>query len=52
MNASHQPGLSDGGRVPRATPKVSFGDDDERTGVYRFSFEMHNLTDRGPRLTP
>ena len=27
------------------TPKVSFGDDDDRTGVYRFSFEIHNLTD-------
>lgn len=26
------------------TPKVSFGDDDERTGVYRFSFQMNNLT--------
>ncbi len=26
------------------TPKVSFGDDDERTGVYRFTFTMNNLT--------
>lgn len=24
------------------TPKVSFGDDPQRTGVYNFSFQMHN----------
>ena len=33
------------------TPKVSFGDDDERTGVYRFSFQMNNLTDRPQTYT-
>lgn len=28
------------------TPKVSLGDDDSRTGGYRFSFQLHNLTDQ------
>ncbi|MGM9641314.1 MAG: S8 family serine peptidase [Faecousia sp.] len=28
------------------TPKISFGDDDARTGVYRFSFDVNNLTDK------
>ncbi|MGM9641413.1 MAG: S8 family serine peptidase [Faecousia sp.] len=27
------------------TPKVSFGDDPEKTGVYEFSFRLNNLTD-------
>lgn len=26
------------------TPKVSFGDDDDKQGVYRFSFEMNNFS--------
>ena len=28
------------------TPKISMGDDDNRTGVYRFSFQVNNLSDR------
>lgn len=32
--------------VNGGTPKVSFGDDDSRTGVYRFSFEVNNLSDQ------
>ena len=28
------------------TPKVSFGDDDAKTGLYRFSFQVNNLTDQ------
>lgn len=28
------------------TPKISFGDDDNRTGVYQASFEIHNLSDK------
>lgn len=31
--------------VNGGTPKVSLGDDDSRAGVYRFSFEVNNLTD-------
>ncbi len=27
------------------TPKVSFGDNDAKTGVYHFSFDVNNLTD-------
>ena len=27
-------------------PKVSLGDDDEKSGVYRFSFEINNFSDR------
>ena len=27
------------------TPKASMGDDPERTGVFTFTFDMHNLTD-------
>ncbi len=42
VSSHHQPRLPD--RAGRH-PKVSFGDDDDRTGVYRFSFEIHNLTD-------
>lgn len=26
------------------TPKISFGDDDEKQGVYRFSFELNNFS--------
>ena len=32
--------------VNGSTPKASFGDDDLRTGVYNFSFEVNNLTDK------
>lgn len=28
------------------TPKISFGDDDNRAGVYRASFEINNLSDQ------
>ncbi|MBQ7872093.1 MAG: S8 family serine peptidase [Oscillospiraceae bacterium] len=28
------------------TPKASLGDDDAKTGVYTFSFEMHNFSDK------
>ncbi len=28
------------------TPKASMGDDDDRTGQYQFSFQIHNLEDR------
>lgn len=31
------------------TPKVSLGDDDNRTGLYSFSFEVHNLSDQPQR---
>ncbi|MBQ7871438.1 MAG: S8 family serine peptidase, partial [Oscillospiraceae bacterium] len=31
------------------TPKVSFGDDDGKTGVYTFRFELNNLTDEARR---
>ena len=32
-------------------PKASLGDDDNRTGVYRFSFEVNNLTSEPQRYT-
>ena len=32
--------------VNGSTPKVSMGDDDEKTGVYTFTFELNNLSDR------
>ena len=32
--------------VSGATPKVSMGDDDYRTGVYTFEFEVNNLSDK------
>lgn len=35
--------LQDNGEL---TPKASLGDDDERTGKYTFSFQIHNLQDR------
>ena len=31
--------------VNNGTPKISFGDDDLRTGVYNFSFEINNRTE-------
>ena len=34
------------GNGAEQTPKISMGDDDNRTGVYRFSFQVNNLSDR------
>lgn len=32
--------------VNGSSPKVSFGDDAQKTGLYTFSFELNNLTDK------
>lgn len=32
--------------VNGSTPKISMGDDDNRTGVYTFEFEVNNLSDK------
>lgn len=37
--------------VRGGAPKASLGDDDNRTGVYRFSFEVNNLTSEPQRYT-
>lgn len=37
--------------VSGTTPKVSMGDDDTRTGVYTFEFEVNNLSDRALTYT-
>lgn len=33
-------------------PKIEFGDDDNKTGVYTFTFEINNLKDKAPDLHP
>lgn len=37
--------------VNGSTPKVSLGDDDSRTGVYTFEFEVNNLSDKDLTFT-
>ena len=50
-NAIVSPAYLTAGNGVEQTPKISMGDDDNRTGVYRFSFQVNNLSDR-ERCTP
>ena len=45
-NAIISPAYLTAGNGAEQTPKISMGDDDNRTGVYRFSFQVNNLSDR------
>ncbi len=45
-HAMISPAYLTAGNGAEQTPKISMGDDDNRTGVYRFSFQVNNLSDR------
>ncbi len=44
INATTSPAYLSNPEASEGRPKVEFGDDPEMTGVYTFTFEIHNLT--------
>ncbi|MBR5020812.1 MAG: S8 family serine peptidase, partial [Oscillospiraceae bacterium] len=51
INATTSPAYLSNADASESRPKIEFGDDDSKSGVYTFTFEVNNLTDKAVAYT-